>query len=698
MQFPRFVPLALLMLLLSLAGTTLVTQFVRNWALTDLKESGENQLLNIISQTRTELADYKYLPFLISQSNEVAELLRNPTPDRIARVSRYLEQTNLVAGSTALFVLDVQGRAQAFSHWREQQDFYTVSHRQQAYFLQALEGQQGFQLVLPSGESEGAAYLSAPVYVKRQLMGVATVRLDLALLQAGLDQGSHYLFSKEGHILIASKAFQTAKQLQEVVQKQRTDQLFDGSDITVVGLANGTRAVLQTVTLDDLGWQVSVLNDLQEVGRIQRNATLFTIAFCIVISLLVFLLRERQLKHISRRETQQALERSESRQRDIINNAHVGMITLDNQGQILFINPMAMQQFGVSMPRIKGNYIGDLIEPEVLQGVLKRVLDRLDSRGFAPVTAMETVGKRSDGNTFPMLFSIKQIKREASVNYLVTVIDITPRKRLERALQEANDQLEHQVQQRTQALREAQDELVQAEKMAALGRMSSAVVHELNQPLTALRTYIAICRQLIERQDTEQLDNNLELINDLISRMVVLTRQLKTFAYQKPQHLSPVDPLLALDQVVDLFRPRIEQQQIELDYSRSDSRSDSDADLQLRVSGDSARLEQIFVNLISNGCDALTDVAEPRLEIQIHCSAESVSIEVIDNGGGIDAQSQSQLFEPFFTTKPIGEGLGLGLPIVRSIVQDLGGTIRVNSRPGYTCFRVSLPLIRQSEE
>jgi len=699
-QFPRFFPLALLMLLLSLISTILVTQFVRNWALSDLKESGESQLLNIISQTRTELADYKYLPFLISQSNDVAELLGNPTPDRIARVSRYLEQTNLVAGSTALFVLDTQGRAQAFSHWRAQQDFYTVSHRQQTYFLQALEGQQGFQVVLPSDESEGAVYLSAPVYVKRQLTGVATVRLDLELLQAGLDQASHYLFSKEGHILIASKSFQAAKQLQDVVQKQRTDQLYDGSDITVVELESGTRAVLQTVSLDDLGWQVSVLNDLQEVSRIQRNATLFTIAFCIVISLLVFLLRERQLKHISRRETQQALERSESRQRDIINNAHVGMITLDSQGQILFINPMAMQQFGVSMPRIKGNYIGDLIEPDVLQGVLKRVLDRLGSRGFAPVTAMETVGKRSDGNTFPMLFSIKQMKREASANYLVTVIDITPRKRLERALQKANDQLEHQVQQRTQALREAQDELVQAEKMAALGRMSSAVVHELNQPLTALRTYIAICRQLIGRQETEQLDSNLELINDLISRMVVLTRQLKTFAYRKPQYLSPVDPLLALDQVVDLFRGRMEQQQIELDYPRSESRSDSDSgsDLQLRVSGDSARLEQIFVNLISNGCDALTDVTEPRLSIQIHCSAETVSIDVIDNGGGIDEQNQTQLFEPFFTTKPIGEGLGLGLPIVRSIVHDLGGTIRVNSRPGYTCFSVTLPLIRQSEE
>nr|WP_320137084.1 ATP-binding protein [uncultured Amphritea sp.] len=689
MQFPRFFPLALLMLLLSLIGTTLVTQFVRNWALNDLQESGESQLLSIISQTRSELAEYQYLPFLVSQSREVAELLQQPSAEQAARVSRYLEQTNLVAGTTALFVLDADGHPQAFSHWRAQQDFYSVSHAQQAYFLQALEGLQGLHVVLPSAENDGAVYLSAPVYVQRKLLGVATIRINLELLQAGLEQNSQYLFSQNEHILMASQPFQPQKQLRDVFVKRQTSQLYDGSDITLVELATGDRGILQTVTLDDLGWQVSVFNDLGEVTRIQRNASLFTIAFCIVISLLVFLLRERQLKHISRRETQQALERSEARQRDIINNAHVGMITLNSQGLVLFINPMAMQQFGVSMPRILGTYIGELIEPEVFQGVMKRVLSRLGTRGFAQVTAMETVGKRSDGNSFPMLFSIKQMKRESTEHYLVTVMDITQRKRLERALRKANDELEHQVQQRTQALREAQDELVQAEKMVALGRMSSAVVHELNQPLTALRTYIAICRKLIERQETEQLDSNLQLINDLISRMTVLTRQLKTFAYQKPQHLSPVDPVLALDQVINLFRGRMEREGIELDYSSTD--------LQVQVSGDSARLEQIFVNLISNACDALAGVSGAQLTIRLRQDAETVSIEVADNGAGINEQDQRQLFEPFFTTKPIGEGLGLGLSIIRSIIRDLQGDIRVSSEPGHTCFTVTLPLILAEE-
>ncbi|BBB25625.1 sensor histidine kinase [Amphritea japonica] len=694
MQFPRFIPLITLMLVLSVIGTTMVSQLVRDWALTDLKERGENQLLSIISQTRSEIAEYQYLPFLVSQSNDVAELLRLPSPDKIARVSRYLEQTNLVAGTTALFVLDVQGRARAFSHWRAQQNFYEINHRNQGYFLQALEGQQGVQVALPTSQHEGAIYLSAPVYVMSRLQGVATVRLDLELLQTGLDQTGEYLFSKNEQVLMASKRFQTASQLKDIVTGERITELYDGSEIQQVDILLGGRALMQSVTLDDLGWQVSVFNDLGEVVRIQRNATFFAIALCIVISLLVFLLRERQLKHISRRETQQALERSEARQRDIINTAHVGMITLDNQGQVLFINPMAMQQFNESMQRIQGAHIDKLIAPEMYQGVLKKTLSCLGSKGFAPLIAMETVGKRSDHSHFPMLFSIKRMKQEISANYLVTVIDITPRKRLERALQEANDQLEHKVIQRTQALKEAQDELVQAEKMAALGRMSSAVVHELNQPLTALRTYIAICRKLIEQNQTAQLDNNLELINDLVSRMSILTRQLKTFAYQKPQHMAPVDPLLVLDQVLNLLRGRLDQQQVELVYPRPD--------INMLVSGDSARLEQIFLNLITNACDALSEAECPRLKIQVEHDKAQIKISVIDNGVGIDEQSLSHIFEPFFTTKEIGEGLGLGLSIIRSIVRDLQGDIgvasRADSQESYTCFTVTLPLLRQTGE
>ncbi|WP_372832227.1 sensor histidine kinase, partial [Pontibacterium sp.] len=374
---------------------------------------------------------------------------------------------------------------------------------------------------------------------------------------------------------------------------------------------------------------------------------------------------------------------------DIINNAHVGMIALNTQGTIRFINPMASQQFGVGSERILGYAVQDLIAGDHESfGPLQRTLSRLGSSGFAPLTAHEAVGKRSDGSQFPMLISVKQMVAQADMLYLVTVIDITKRKRLEAALQRANDQLEHKVLERTQALQEAQTELVQAEKMAALGRMSSAVVHELNQPLTAMRTYLAICRHLLNDENS-MLAENLTLIDDLTQRMALITQQLKTFAFKKPDALVPVKPVSALDQSLVLFRDRISQDGIKLVLENRDPT--------LAILGDNARLEQVFVNLIKNACDAMKGLdTEKTLTIRIAADPQNpdahVRISVSDSGGGIEPENLGHLFDPFFTTKSIGDGLGLGLSIVSSIVQDLNGQISAENRvEGGACFTVILP-------
>ncbi len=504
-----------------------------------------------------------------------------------------------------------------------------------------------------------------------------------------LPQQEEYLLSYQQQILLASNSNWQKQAQADVLNVKRHEQLSDGSEIDIRMLPDQTPVLMQSVQLDDLGWQVAVISRLGNVARVKQQAQLYALGGCIAFSLFLLFLRERHLKNLSRQETRRALEQHEAQQRDIINTAHVGLISLDSTGAITFINPMAMQQFGVSMPRILGLHISDLIAPDVAAEVLRRTLSRLGSNSFAPITAQETIGNRSDHSRFPMLFSIKQMSREPEAVYLVTVIDITPRKRLERALQEANDQLESKVRERTRALEETQGELVQAEKMAALGRMSSAVVHELNQPLTALKTYVAICRQLIELHDLAQLDGNLQLINDLTARMATITQQLKVFAFKKPEHLQPVAPAESLQQVLNLYSGRLQEQQISVEQDLPESG--------VVVAGDSARLEQIFVNLISNACDALQGQDDPRLKVAIRLDGEQVLITIEDSAGGLDPEMAQQMFEPFFTTKSIGQGLGLGLAIVRSIVQDLGGTIQAYTDDGWSCFRIVLPHYQQKE-
>jgi C4-dicarboxylate-specific signal transduction histidine kinase len=269
----------------------------------------------------------------------------------------------------------------------------------------------------------------------------------------------------------------------------------------------------------------------------------------------------------------------------------------------------------------------------------------------------------------------------------VTLIDISRRKRLEQALREANESLEQKVVARTRALEEAQAELVQAGKLAALGRMSASVVHELNQPMTAMRTYFAIAEKQLDNPDA--LVRNLRQQQQLLDRMALITGQLKTFAYRKPERIEPVSLVQVMTQVLRLFRGRFEELALQLHFEPPQP--------DIKIAGDAARYEQVMINLIKNSCDAMsTRPGEHHLWIIAGMVADDrLQLDVRDNGPGIDPEHRNQLYEPFFTTKEVGHGLGLGLAIVHSILRDLGGSIETLEQAEGACFRLHIPLYRE---
>ncbi|NVK41231.1 MAG: sensor histidine kinase [Oceanospirillaceae bacterium] len=657
----------------------------RDWTLQQLHRQGAETLLERVSEMRGWLDGYDYLPFLLTQNRDVRALLLYPNQEMGVRVSRYLEQTSLVAGSTALFILDVGGRAVAFSNWRDQQDFYLRSHARRNYFLDARKGEQGRRFALAGDTGSPAFYLSAPIYDARRFVGAAVVRLNLELLQRRLgNAGLPWLLSgPEGTLIAASEPTWVGRALASLSHSEQVQRLLNGTEIRRWPEVLEGRRLAQSVELDDLGWTLTVLQDSEPAERNSRTAGLFTLGGSIAFCLLLLYLRERRLKHRSQRETQLALRRSEQRQRDIIDTAQVGLITVDSAGRMLFLNGMALKQFGLSPKLALQQPLSRLFCMSQAAGPLEAALSRLGSSGFAPLTGQEAVGRRADGSEFPLMFSIREMPGNGQRRFLVTVIDISRRKRLEQALRDARDSLEDKVEARTRELHSMQQELIQAEKLAALGRMSSAVVHELNQPLTAMRTYVAICRQLNERPDL--LAGNLEQIDALVDRMALITRQLKTFAYRKPERLEPVSLGDCIDRTLALFGTRFDETGVELSVERCSGED--------RVAGDSARLEQVLINLIGNALDAMTDTqGTRRLALRLTSRGEQLQLEVCDSGGGIAEDVLDKLFDPFFTTKSIGSGLGLGLAIVRSILRDLGGDIDARNRAGGgACFRLWLP-------
>lgn len=251
-------------------------------------------------------------------------------------------------------------------------------------------------------------------------------------------------------------------------------------------------------------------------------------------------------------------------------------------------------------------------------------------------------------------------------------------------IREANEGLEARVEERTRELEATQTELVQAGKLAALGTMAAGIAHELNQPLSGIRTYAANGERLLSRGRPDAAEANFQRIQALCERQDALIRQLKLFA-RRGDSREPVDLVERLDFVLELLDERLTEQGVELIFDRPEAPPP-------RVLGDPLRLEQLLINLLRNALDALRGVAAPRLEISLLFETDQWVISIIDNGPGIAEAALAQLFDPFYTTKAVGDGLGLGLFICFGIVQDLDGRITTgNRKTGGAWFRVALP-------
>lgn len=256
-------------------------------------------------------------------------------------------------------------------------------------------------------------------------------------------------------------------------------------------------------------------------------------------------------------------------------------------------------------------------------------------------------------------------------------------------LVEANVHLEREIAEREAAeaeLRQAQDDLIQAGKLAALGQMSAALSHEFNQPLAAIRSYADNAQLLIERNREAEAAGNLKLIKDLTARMAEISKHLMTFARKPRSELRPVVLAEVLDDTLDFLRIRLERSGAEVTLQQPDR--------PLTVLAGRVRLQSVILNLISNALDAMQGRPAPRLEITVAEAGERVSIALRDHGPGIPDGQLGRIFDPFFTTKEVGEGLGLGLSISYNIMKDFDGTLRAENHPeGGAVFIIELPLL-----
>ena len=300
---------------------------------------------------------------------------------------------------------------------------------------------------------------------------------------------------------------------------------------------------------------------------------------------------------------------------------------------------------------------------EKVNGVLA-----LEIMGFALLLAL-VFWVSSRKATSRLLFSQQESAQLRALN-LRLQREIAERERVEKTLQVA------------------EQSLAQSSKLAALGEMSAAVSHELNQPLAAMKTYLAGARLLVQRRRMDEAVSSFQRIDDLIERMGAITRQLKSYARKGADSFAPVDTREAVTSALAMMEPQLRTRDVAITRTLPTEPA--------MILGDRMRLEQVIINLLRNALDATKGEDDPSVDVLLTVG-DTVRLSVRDNGPGVD--NLDALFEPFYTTKQPGDGVGLGLAISSGIVNDLGGRLTAHNAPeGGAVFEVQLPIYKEDVE
>lgn len=249
------------------------------------------------------------------------------------------------------------------------------------------------------------------------------------------------------------------------------------------------------------------------------------------------------------------------------------------------------------------------------------------------------------------------------------------------------------IQRSEQDLRDKQEQLVQAGKLATLGELTTGVAHELNNPLNNIGLFIG---NVLDRLETgafqvEELRADLEKALEQVHKATEIITHLRTFGRVALVTREPVDVNGVLRSALSLMSEQLRQRQIDVTLALA---PEDPATL-----GNPIQLEQVFINLLANARDAVASARTKRIEVTSRLAGDTIVITFQDSGPGVPSGLDRRIFDPFFTTKDVGQGTGLGLSITYGIIKEHEGDITVANTPGSgACFSITIPIARDLQE
>ena len=342
--------------------------------------------------------------------------------------------------------------------------------------------------------------------------------------------------------------------------------------------------------------------------------------------------------------------------RQVVEASPSGMLVVDESGTIRLINPQIEHQFGYRSEELLGQSVEILVPTKLRSGHA----EQRERYCTAPETRLmgrgrDLFGRRKDGTEFPVEIGLNPIRSADGLFVIASVLDITERKQIE-------------------------EQLRRTERLAELATLASGMAHEIGTPMNVI---LGRAEYLMHRTSDDATRKGLSTIVTQVERITKVINQLLAFARRRPAERRAVHLRQTIENNLEMLQERLARHRIEVELAFADPVP--------TILADADQMSQVFLNLIMNAIHAMPEGGV--LRVGLARAGGQARITLVDTGHGIPPEDLPKIFDAFFTTKEAGKGTGLGLTVVKGIIEEHGGTITAESEPGYgTTFTITLPL------
>jgi two-component system C4-dicarboxylate transport sensor histidine kinase DctB len=636
---------------------------------------------------------YEYLPSLIAEDETLRQVILDPAINHL-EASQKLNFIAKRSGAEVVYLMDDNGTVKASSnHETKNGGFLYHNYSFRPYFSQALT-EKTRQFYYAEGATTGIPgfFISSPILLDNEAIGVAVVKLDLSHWEQKWSKSTeNIVVADKNNIIFLSSIdqwrYRSIGELpKNALEEINIQQQFPGKDHSILysklldfnlsedknknfWLVDKQLYLVNYFDIPQTQWRLYYLVNHDAILR--SASIVFLITFILLFLAQLNIKNKRHILESKNKNRLLEIKRREEQQ-IVMDKIHIGVILFSKSGALLSTNEHAkhllfenVNEVNSSSKANENTYISHLINID------NKDFDNILLQDIASPAYHETTTIARNQKPIPVMFAISKVNTMDKEVYLMTIVNITRRKIAENELINMNSELESLVENRTEELQVAQKKLIQKNKTLALGNMAATIVHELSQPLTAMKSSIAAIDAKIKNNDWVGANESTARLAPLSNKMHNVIKLLKFFSYQDKDSYTTINLVDTVNKTLNTFKDVLTEKNI-----RSTINNDIN---ELLISANPLKIDLVLSNIIQNAIDALEEIPNPCLTITIHSDNGWVILTIQDNAAGVDHEVKEKMFSPYFTTKEVGKGLGLGLAITYEIIQEYGGSIRVEN-------------------